>query len=175
MQDQQHSPAVRRPGGELHRGTPRPARRTPPVSSPPARPSTPPPPPRRRPLASTQPPARCRRRRGRTSRAVAANVCGAWTVRDSEESNSEFRDGWMEMECFYLLDLVPHVRRRELAGAGQSHREGRADVDRDVVRLQGCDRERHRRVPARRPALASVSSQHRHLQKRKWGIKRHHG
>ena len=36
-------------------------------------------------------------------------------------------DGWME--CFYLLDLVPHVRRRELAGAGRSHREGRADAD----------------------------------------------
>ena len=71
----------------------------------------------------------------------------------------------MEMECFYLLDLVPHVRRRELAGAGRSHREGRADADTDVVRLLGCDRERHRRVPARRPALASVSSQHRHLQK----------
>jgi hypothetical protein len=53
-----------------------------------------------------------------------------------------------------LLDLVPHVLGSELlaaAGAGRAHREGRAAGDADVAGLLRRDRERHRRVPVRRP------------------------
>lgn len=140
--------------GTSPRGTPTPARTTPRASPPPARPSTPPPPPRRTTRASTPPSARRRRRHCRRNHAVPANVrdklCDDWMG----AAESLGMDGGA-----YILDLFPHVRRRELAGAGLAHREGRADGDTDVVRLLGCDRERRRRAPVRRPALVLPSQE----------------
>lgn len=52
----------------------------------------------------------------------------------------------------YLVDLIPHVLRRDIAGVGWSHREARAAGDADAVGLPRRDRERHRRAPIRRPA-----------------------
>lgn len=95
--------------------------------------------------------------------------CCRRSVGDSEDIiQSSEMDG-----CFYLLDLVPHVGRREAAGAGRANREGRADADTDAIRLLGCDRECHRRVPAGRPALASVSSQAPRFREVQEGSRRH--
>src|SRR5207237_328108 len=60
--------------------------------------------------------------------------------------------GWTAAHA-YLLDLVPHVLGRELGGAGRAHGEVRADGDADVIRVLRCDRERHRRMPLRRPVV----------------------